>query len=197
MKHISDYLKNSLPEQMFSQNEGENSLSTPDKSSRVPTGTTRGNLKAREATHTAPGDFLTWFLSHLRRIGGDKAILSQDKHNNLMLCNSYYHDIVINNPYFPDNYPYMNVLDAYSDAIVHGKVKLLGYNIKSHIEAFKTFMDEHGHQYKDMQDQREQQYREEQYGTGPLNVDHAIKKIYGDDIPDYMHKYVTDKSIIQ
>jgi len=104
---------------------------------------------------------------------------------------------VINNPYFPNNYPYMNVLDAFGDAVVYGKIKIQGFNIKSHIEAFEKFMGEYGHQYRDVQDQRERQYLEDQYGSGPLNVDNAIIKMYGNEIPSFLHKYVTDKTLIQ
>ena len=200
MKHISNFLKNSLPEQTSSQNEGENSLSMPNRSDVIPTGTTRGNLKANEQTHTAPGNFVTWFLSHLRRIGAEKSILSENKQNNLLVCNSYFQDLVINNPYFPNNYPYMNVLDAFGDAVVYGKIKIQGFNIKSHIEAFEKFMNEYGHQYRDVQDQRERQYLEDQYGTGSHNVDNVDQQLllmYGKDIPPIFHKYVTDKTLIQ
>ena len=91
----------------------------------------------------------------------------------------------------------MNVLDAFGDAVVYGKIKIQGFNIKSHIEAFEKFMSEYGHQYRDVQDQREQKYLQDQYGSGPLNVDKAIIKMYGKDIPTYLHKYVTDKTLIQ
>ena len=91
----------------------------------------------------------------------------------------------------------MNVLDAFGDAVVYGKIKIQGFNIKSHIEAFEKFMNEYGHQYRDVQDQREQKYLQDQYGSGPLNVDKAIIKMYGKDIPTYLHKYVTDKTLIQ
>jgi len=197
MKHISNFLKNSLPEHQPSHNEGNNSLMPSENVKSIPSGTTRGKLKAEGRIHTAPGNFATWFLSHLRRIGAEKTLLSDNQEENVRVVNAYFQDLVVNNPYFPNNYPYVNVLDAFGDAIVYGKVKLMGHNIKTHIEAFEKFMSEYGHQYKDVQDQREQKYLQDQYGSGPLNVDKAIIKMYGKDIPTYLHKYVTDKTLIQ
>jgi hypothetical protein len=148
-------------------------------------------LKANGQIHTAPADFGTWFLSHLRRIGAEKTILSSDQKQNVMIVNSYYQDLVINNTHFPNQYPYLNVLEAYSDAIVQLKTKLNGFNIRAHIEAFQSFIRESGDQYKDIETRK---YLPEYKGS--RNVDEAIKKLYGNEIPKWMHKYVTDKSIL-
>ena len=195
MKHISEFLKNSLPEHRPSQSEGKTSSMPSGNVSSIPAGTTRGNLKAKGTIHTAPGNFATWFLSHLRRIGAEKTLLSDNQDENVRVVNAYYQDLVINNPYFPNNYPYVNVLDAFGDAVVYGKIKLMGHNIKTHIEAFRDFMSEYGHKYRDPQEMRQDRYLP-QHG-GSLNVDKQLQMMYGKDIPPIFHKYITDKSIIQ
>jgi len=103
-----------------------------------------------------------------------------------MIVNSYYQDLVINNTHFPNQYPYLQVLDAFSDAIVQLKTKLNGYNIRAHIEAFQSFIRES--KYKDIDTRRYLPAH-----TGSLNVDDAIVKLYGKEIPDWIKKYVTDK----
>jgi len=108
-----------------------------------------------------------------------------------MIVNSYYQDLVINNTHFPNQYPYLNVLEAYSDAIVQMKIKLNGFNIRAHIEAFQSFIRESGQQYKDIEPRR---YLPASRGS--LNVDEQLQKLYGKNIPSIFHKYVTDKSIL-
>ena len=190
MKHISQLMN--LPEPTHSQSEERNYSTHYKSNSNIPTGITRGNLKANGQIHTAPADFGTWFLSHLRRIGAEKSILSTDKNQNVMIVNSYYQDLVMNNTHFPNQYPYLNVLEAYSDAIVQLKIKLNGFNIRAHIEAFQSFIRESGQQYKDIEPRR---YLPASGGS--LNVDEQLQKLYGKNIPAIFHKYVTDKSIIK
>ena len=89
----------------------------------------------------------------------------------------------MNNTHFPNQYPYLNVLEAYSDAIVQLKIKLNGFNIRAHIEAFQSFIRESGQQYKDIEPRR---YLPT---GGSLNVDEQLKKIFGNNIPSNLMKY--------
>lgn len=103
-----------------------------------------------------------------------------------MIVNSYYQDLVINNTHFPNQYPYLNVLESFSDAVVQLKTKLNGYNIRAHIEAFQSFIKDS--KFKDIDARK---YLPE--NAGSFNVDDAILKLYGNEIPEWIKKYVTDK----
>ena len=137
-------------------------------------------------------------MDHFRKIGADRAVLTDNKEQNKLIVNSYYQELVVNNQYFPDDLPMMDVLDLYSESVVQLRTEIKGFNIKSHIESFKEFIDDN------------KSYLYQKYGVGyheeryqlpsgsdtPLNVDRQLQTLYGDDIPEMFHKYVTDKSIL-
>lgn len=143
-------------------------------------------------------------MNHLHSIGADNSVLSEDDDTNRKILYKWFNVLVLNNGRFPADLPIVFVLDELFNAILQQKVDLKGHNLHAHMQAFHSWIDryEHGlrskHWAKMNPNHRPKaipakgSFTEEQKQASAEEVSDSIKKMYGENVPESMEKFVIE-----
>jgi len=141
-------------------------------------------------------------FNHLHSIGADNAVLGDDSKANREVLNKWFQVLVVSNPRFPRDMPVEFVLDEFSMAILQQKVELVGHNLNAHMKAFYRWVDSYGNdlkskyantlRYEDRPKMLTEtgSVSEEEQKANDHSVSEAVKRMYGDDVPEHLKKFV-------
>lgn len=150
--------------------------------------------------------------THFYNIGADRQILvtSEDeetrKQRNRAILHKYFYILVVQNPLFPGDIPIVFVLDHFFELIVQNKIELKGYNPRSHIQAFHSYISNykhelrsrwHAHQHPNSRSKAltpESSYSDQEKKQQKTNTLASLVNIYGskDKVPDNLKKFLED-----
>ena len=145
-----------------------------------------------------PKEALLLIYEHWVDVGASKHHLVKDKNANKANLEHWYKELVFENQYFPQDLDIYPVLKKFFRSLTHGNTTLAGFNLRNYLQAFEMFWRSNEQSIRAELAPNppiEQRYLPSSSDT-PLNVDRQLQVLYGDDIPEMFHKYVTDKSIL-